>query len=65
MNSNSLSGVNVTGSHYLSKLSGKDAYDFLVGLLITENEQTFEIAPPPNKGYNLRSYVVDEDSFDT
>ena len=34
-------------------------------LLITENEQTFEIVPPPNKGYNLRSYVVDEDSFDT
>ena len=28
-------------------------------------EQTFEIDPPPNKGYNLRSYVVDEDSFDT
>ena len=28
-------------------------------------EQTFEIGPPPNKGYNLRSYVVDEDSFDT
>ena len=27
-------------------------------------EQTFEIDPPPNKGYNLRSYVVDEDSFD-
>ena len=27
-------------------------------------EQTFEIVPPPNKGYNLRSYVVDEDSFD-
>ena len=28
-------------------------------------EQTFEIDPAPNKGYNLRSYVVDEDSFDT
>ena len=28
-------------------------------------EQTFEIDPPPNKGYNLRSYIVDEDSFDT
>ena len=29
-------------------------------------EQTFEIDPPPNKGYNLRSYVVvDKDSFDT
>ena len=28
-------------------------------------EQTFEIDPPPNKGYNLRSYVADEDSFDT
>ena len=27
-------------------------------------EQTFEIDPPPNKGYNLRSYIVDEDSFD-
>ena len=27
-------------------------------------EQTFEIDPPPNKGYNLRSYVVDENSFD-
>ena len=27
-------------------------------------EQTFEIDPPPNKGYNLRSYVADEDSFD-
>ena len=27
-------------------------------------EQTFEIVPPPNKGYNLRSYVIDEDSFD-
>ena len=27
-------------------------------------EQTFEIDPPPNKGYNLRSYDVDEDSFD-
>ena len=27
-------------------------------------EQTFEVDPPPNKGYNLRSYVVDEDSFD-
>ena len=27
-------------------------------------EQTFEIVPRPNKGYNLRSYVVDEDSFD-
>ena len=26
-------------------------------------EQTFEIDPPLNKGYNLRSYVVDEDSF--
>ena len=26
-------------------------------------EQTFEIDPLPNKGYNLRSYVVDEDSF--
>ena len=25
-------------------------------LLITENEQTFEIDPPPNKGYNLRGY---------
>ena len=28
-------------------------------------EQTFEIDPPPNKGYNLRSYVVDENSLDT
>ena len=28
-----------------------------------ENEQTFEIVPPPTKGYNLRSYVVDENSF--
>ena len=27
-------------------------------------EQTFEIDSPPNKGYNLRSYVVDEDSLD-
>ena len=26
-------------------------------------EQTFEIGPPPNEGYNLRSYVVDENSF--
>ena len=26
-------------------------------------EQTFEIDPLFNKGYNLRSYVVDEDSF--
>ena len=24
-----------------------------------ENEQTFEIDPPPNKGYNLRSHVID------
>ena len=24
-----------------------------------ENEQTFEINPPPNKGYNLRSHVID------
>ena len=31
--------------------------------LMKENEQTSEIDPPPNKGYNLRSYVVDEDSF--
>ena len=28
-------------------------------------EQTFEINPPPNKGYNLRSYDIGEDSFDT
>ena len=28
-------------------------------------EQTFEIDPPPNKGYNIRSYVDVEDSFDT
>ena len=34
-------------------------------LLMTENEQTFETVPPPNKGYNLRSYVDDEDSFNT
>ena len=27
-------------------------------------EQTFEIDPVSNKGYNLRSYVVDENSFD-
>ena len=27
-------------------------------------KQTFEINPPPNKGYNLRSYDIDEDSFD-
>ena len=32
--------------------------------LMQENEQTFEIDSPPNKGYNLRSYVVDENSFD-
>ena len=31
--------------------------------LMKENEQTSEIDPPPNKGYNLRSYVVDEDTF--
>ena len=31
--------------------------------LMMENEQSFEIVPPPNKGYNLRSYVVDEDTF--
>ena len=31
--------------------------------LMKENEQTSEIDPPPNKGYNLRSYIVDEDSF--
>ena len=31
--------------------------------LMKENEQTSEIDPPANKGYNLRSYVVDEDSF--
>ena len=31
--------------------------------LMKENEQTSEIDPPPNKGYNLRSYVVDENSF--
>ena len=31
--------------------------------LMKENEQSSEIDPPPNKGYNLRSYVVDEDSF--
>ena len=32
--------------------------------LMQENEQTSEIDPLPNKGYNLRSYVVDENSFD-
>ena len=31
--------------------------------LMKEHEQTSEIDPPLNKGYNLRSYVVDEDSF--
>ena len=29
-----------------------------------ENEQSSEIDSPANKGYNLRSYVVDENSFD-
>ena len=24
-----------------------------------ENEQTSEMNPPPNKGYNLRSHVID------
>ena len=28
-----------------------------------ENEQSSENDSPPNKGYNLRSYVVDENSF--
>ena len=32
--------------------------------LMQENEQSSEIDSPPNKGYNLRSYVVDENSFD-
>ena len=32
--------------------------------LMQENEQPSEIDSPPNKGYNLRSYVVDENSFD-
>ena len=27
--------------------------------LMKENEQTSEIDPPPNKGYNLRSHVID------
>ena len=32
--------------------------------LMQQNEQSSEIDSPPNKGYNLRSYVVDENSFD-
>ena len=28
-----------------------------------ENEQTSEMDSPPNKGYNLRSHVIDKDSF--
>ena len=27
--------------------------------LMKENEQTSEIDSPPNKGYNLRSHVID------
>ena len=28
-----------------------------------ENEQTSEMNSPPNKGYNLRSHVIDKDSL--
>ena len=28
-----------------------------------ENEQTSEMDSPPNKGYNLRSHVIDKDNL--
>ena len=42
----------------------KKHFDLMIKRDEMENEQSFETDPVSNKGYNLRSYVVDENSFD-
>ena len=54
--SDAVKGENVEIKNHFKRMIERDE-------LMKENEQTSEIDPPPNKGYNLRSYVVDEDSF--
>ena len=53
-------------NHFNSMIKELDAITAFVNEKHGHNviEQTFEIVPPPNKRYNLRGYVVDEDSFD-
>ena len=64
--------VRTIGRNYLSHLSGKEAYDFLVeqdptlvknGLPNHTAYDEIEPTPPPNsprdKKYNLRSHVID------
>ena len=54
--SDAIKGENVEIKNHFKRMIERDE-------LMKENEQTSEIDPPPNNGYNLRSYVVDEDSF--
>ena len=54
--SDAIKGENVEIKNHFKRMIERDE-------LMKENEQTSEIDHPPNNGYNLRSYVVDEDSF--
>ena len=54
--SDAVKGENVEIKNHFKRMIERDE-------LMKKNEQTSEIDPHPNKGYNLRSYVVDENSF--